>query len=111
MKEMLASAIHELSLRGSRPMVRVSCVLSYFNFGLMGAVEARYNRIIILVDFMWVKLKDVFMELRIGSMQWPAADSKRSSRRRSYSRSEETRLVGGQGRDSITKSWNYWAIS
>ena len=33
-------------------------VLSYFNFGLMGAVEARYNRIIIPVDFMWVRLKD-----------------------------------------------------
>jgi hypothetical protein len=33
-------------------------VLSYFNFGLMGAVETRYNRIIIPVDFMWVRLKD-----------------------------------------------------
>jgi len=33
-------------------------VLSYFDFGLMGAVEIRYNRIIIPVDFMWVRLKD-----------------------------------------------------
>jgi hypothetical protein len=33
-------------------------VLSNFNFGLMGAVETRYNRIIIPVDFMWVRLKD-----------------------------------------------------
>ena len=31
-------------------------VLSYFEFGLAGAVEARYNRIIIPVDFMWAKL-------------------------------------------------------
>jgi hypothetical protein len=33
-------------------------VLSNFNFGLMGAVEIRYNRIILPVDFMWVRLKD-----------------------------------------------------
>jgi hypothetical protein len=33
-------------------------VLSYFDFGLMGAVEIRYNRVIIPVDFMWVRLKD-----------------------------------------------------
>jgi hypothetical protein len=33
-------------------------VLSYFDFGLMGMVETRYNRIIIPVDFMWVRLKD-----------------------------------------------------
>src|SRR6516225_9019695 len=33
-------------------------VLSYFDFGLMGAVETRYNRFIIPVDFMWVRLKD-----------------------------------------------------
>ena len=33
-------------------------VLSNFNFGLMGTVEIRYNRIIIPVDFMWVRLKD-----------------------------------------------------
>jgi hypothetical protein len=33
-------------------------VLSNFNFGLMGAVEARYHRVIIPIDFMWVKLTD-----------------------------------------------------
>jgi len=33
-------------------------VLSNFDFGLMGAVEARYNRLIIPADFMWVRLKD-----------------------------------------------------
>jgi hypothetical protein len=33
-------------------------VLSNFDFGLMGAVEARYNRIIIPIDFMWVRLED-----------------------------------------------------
>jgi hypothetical protein len=32
--------------------------LSYFDFGLMGAVKTGYNGIIILVDFMWVRLKD-----------------------------------------------------
>jgi hypothetical protein len=33
-------------------------VLSYFDFGLMGTVEIRYNRVIIPIDFMWVRLKD-----------------------------------------------------
>jgi hypothetical protein len=33
-------------------------VLSNFDFGLMGAVETRFNRIIVPVDFMWVRLKD-----------------------------------------------------
>src|SRR5215471_20051728 len=33
-------------------------VLSNFDFGLLGAAEARYNRFIIPVDFMWVRLKD-----------------------------------------------------
>lgn len=33
-------------------------VLSNFDFGLMGAAETRYNRFIIPVDFMWVRLKD-----------------------------------------------------
>jgi hypothetical protein len=31
-------------------------VLSNFNFGLMGAFETRYNRVVMPVDFMWVKL-------------------------------------------------------
>jgi hypothetical protein len=38
--------------------VTAADVLSNFNFGLMGAVETRYNRILIPVDFMWVNLKD-----------------------------------------------------
>ena len=33
-------------------------VLSNFNIGFMGALEARYNRILIPVDFMWIKLTD-----------------------------------------------------
>ena len=33
-------------------------VLSYFNFGLMGAVEARKNCWLIPFDLMWVRLKD-----------------------------------------------------
>jgi len=37
--------------------VSVRNVCRYFNFGLMGAVDTRYNRIIIPVDFMCVKLK------------------------------------------------------
>jgi hypothetical protein len=45
---------------GRQSSVHVSAgdVLSYFDFGLMGAVETRYNRILIPVDFMWVRLKD-----------------------------------------------------
>jgi hypothetical protein len=35
-----------------------SDVLSNFNIGIMGAVETRYNRIVIPVDFMWIKLTD-----------------------------------------------------
>jgi len=38
--------------------VRARDVLSNFEFGLMGVAEARYKRIIIPVDFMWVRLKD-----------------------------------------------------
>jgi hypothetical protein len=35
-----------------------SDVFSYVNIGAMGAVEARYKRIIIPVDFMWVRFSD-----------------------------------------------------
>jgi hypothetical protein len=35
-----------------------SDVLSHVNFGLMGAADIRYNRILMPVDFMWVKLTD-----------------------------------------------------
>ena len=38
--------------------VSASDVLSYFNFGLMGAVEARKDRLVFPVDFMWVRLTD-----------------------------------------------------
>jgi len=46
--------------RGHDASVHVSGsdVLSYFNFGLMGAVEARKNRFLMPIDFMWVRLKD-----------------------------------------------------
>jgi hypothetical protein len=45
---------------GHTASVHVSAgdVLSNFNFGIMGAVEARKNRLILPVDFMWVRLKD-----------------------------------------------------
>jgi hypothetical protein len=33
-------------------------VLSNFDFGVMGLTEIRYNRIIVPIDFMWVKLSD-----------------------------------------------------
>jgi hypothetical protein len=33
-------------------------VLSNFDFGLMGAVEARKNRFMLPIDFMWVRLED-----------------------------------------------------
>lgn len=33
-------------------------VLSNFDFGLMGLTEIRYNRLIVPVDFMWVRLSD-----------------------------------------------------
>ena len=33
-------------------------VLSKFNIGLMGAVEARKRRLVLPVDFMWIKLSD-----------------------------------------------------
>ncbi|HEY1472016.1 MAG TPA: hypothetical protein VGF61_23450 [Candidatus Acidoferrum sp.] len=38
--------------------VRAGDVLSNLDIGVMGAVEARYNRIVIPIDFMWVKLSD-----------------------------------------------------
>ena len=44
---------HEASVHAS-----ASDVLSYVNIGLMGAVEARYKRIIVPIDFMWIKLAD-----------------------------------------------------
>ncbi len=45
---------------GRQASIHVSAgdVLSNVNLGIMGAVDARYNRIVIPVDFMWVKLTD-----------------------------------------------------
>ena len=33
-------------------------VLDYLNLGVMGAVETRYNRFLLPMDFMWIKLTD-----------------------------------------------------
>ncbi len=33
-----------------------SDIFSYLNLGAMGTLEARYNRVIMPVDFMWMKL-------------------------------------------------------
>jgi hypothetical protein len=33
-------------------------IFNYFNIGLMGAAEFRYNRIVMPVDFLWMKLSD-----------------------------------------------------
>ncbi len=33
-------------------------IFNYLNMGLMGAAEVRYNRVIIPVDFIWMKLSD-----------------------------------------------------
>jgi hypothetical protein len=49
-----------VSALGHESSVHVTAgdVLSNFNFGLMGMMEARYNRIVIPIDFMWAKLTD-----------------------------------------------------
>jgi hypothetical protein len=44
---------HEASVRAS-----FSEIFKYFNIGAMGVVEARYNRIVMPLDFMWMKLSD-----------------------------------------------------
>jgi hypothetical protein len=44
---------HEASVHAS-----ASDVLSNLNIGAMGALELRYNRIIMPLDFMWIKLSD-----------------------------------------------------
>jgi hypothetical protein len=38
--------------------VSASDLLSHFNFGLMGTAEARYNRIVLYGDLMWIRLAD-----------------------------------------------------
>jgi len=44
---------HEASVHAS-----FGDIFNYFNIGLMGAVEPRYNRIVMPFDFMWMKLSD-----------------------------------------------------
>jgi hypothetical protein len=44
---------HEASVHAN-----FSDIFNYLNIGLMGAVEPRYNRIVMPVDFMWMKLSD-----------------------------------------------------
>jgi hypothetical protein len=44
---------HDASVHAS-----FSDIFQYFNIGLMGVVETRYNRVLMPVDFMWMKLSD-----------------------------------------------------
>lgn len=45
---------------GHQTSVHVSALdlVKYFNFGIMAQAEVRYNRIVMPVDFMWIKLSD-----------------------------------------------------
>jgi hypothetical protein len=45
---------------GHQTSVHVSALdlAKYFNFGIMAQAEVRYNRIVMPVDFMWIKLSD-----------------------------------------------------
>jgi hypothetical protein len=47
-------------VRGFNASVHASAgdLLSHFNFGLMGAVEVRKNRVVLPVDTMWIRLSD-----------------------------------------------------
>ncbi len=49
-----------VGVRGRTASVHASAtdVLSHFNIGLMGAMEARKGRFVLPVDFMWVKFSD-----------------------------------------------------
>jgi len=44
---------HDASVHAS-----FSDIFSNFNFGLMGALDPRYNRIVMPLDFMWIKLSN-----------------------------------------------------
>jgi hypothetical protein len=44
---------HDASVHAS-----FSDIFKYFNIGAMGVVEARYNRVLMPLDFMWMKLSD-----------------------------------------------------
>jgi hypothetical protein len=55
------SGIHGTAgVQGREASIHASAgkVLSYFNLGFMGTTEVRYNRIVVPVDFMWIKLTD-----------------------------------------------------
>jgi hypothetical protein len=56
-------------------------LLSHFNFGLMGAAEARYGRIVLTGDMLWIRLSDdkaipfaglgaVSADARVGQFVW-----------------------------------------
>src|SRR5262245_53431410 len=56
-------------------------LLSHFNFGLMGAAEARYNRFLLNGDMMWIRLSDdkaipfaglgaASADVRVGELVW-----------------------------------------
>jgi hypothetical protein len=55
-----AGAHGTLGARGRTASFHASAadVLSKFNIGLMGAVEARKRRFVVPIDFMWIKLSD-----------------------------------------------------
>jgi hypothetical protein len=44
---------HEASVHAS-----AGDILSYVNIGAMGALELRYNRVVVPIDFMWIKFSD-----------------------------------------------------
>jgi hypothetical protein len=56
-------------------------LLSHFNFGLMGAADARYNRFLLTGDLFWIRLSDgralpftglgaVSADVRVGELVW-----------------------------------------
>jgi hypothetical protein len=55
-------------------------LLSHFNFGIMGAAEARYNRFILYGDLLWIRLSDsaaipigvgaTSADARVGQLVW-----------------------------------------
>lgn len=55
-------------------------LLSHFNFGIMGAAEARYNRFVLYGDLLWIRLSDstaipigvgaTSADARVGQLVW-----------------------------------------
>lgn len=55
-------------------------LLSHFNFGIMGAAEARYNRFVLYGDVLWIRLSDstaipigvaaTSADVRVGQLVW-----------------------------------------